>query len=326
MSIASVDCVNVYCVNVYDFRFDLAVLLNRLRDEFVVPQPANLASLTPGCFAPKWVVDSVALAAFHSTHHPPGEIDETLALLVHHPLLNSFHARHLREGHCHGFLLGDDRGLQPLGLGSVGVVYVAERRSDKKRMALKVLRTQSHCFASARERLGDGGNGSPEISEAVHAALCLGLDAKPERRPARCGELAALVRAQTPANVSRLTVVPEPEEPERRVARRFPIRIEATCTALHSDTGRWVAVVCDVSLTGVLLRTNRRYQPGSVLELQVCPDPSSEWSVFMVRVCWARAAHEDWNHGCWFGRPLTEGDLNLFLKNWSTTSFLGGPP
>jgi serine/threonine protein kinase len=174
-------------------------------------------------------------------------------------------------------------------------------------------------FTSPRERV-------PEISETVQAALCLGLDAKPEMRPARCGELAALMRATSLPVVTTLTIDPEPEEPERRVARRFPTRMEATCTALQSGSGRWVATVCDVSLTGVLLQTNRRYQPGSVLELQVRADHLTDWSVFLVRVCWARAAGEDWNHGCSFGRALSEGDLNLFLKNKSTTTFLGGRP
>jgi serine/threonine protein kinase len=166
----------------------------------------------------------------------------------------------------------------------------------------------------------------PEISEPVHAALCLGLHAKTQMRPARCGELAALLRSETLPAVTTLTVTAEPEGAERRVARRFLTRIEATCTALQSDTGRWIATVCDVSLTGVLLQTNRRYQPGSVLELQVRDDPQSDWSVFLVRVCWSRPADENWNHGCTFGRPLTEGDLNLFLKNKSTTTFLGGRP
>jgi serine/threonine protein kinase len=175
-------------------------------------------------------------------------------------------------------------------------------------------------FIAPRERL-------PGLSEAIHSALLLALDAKPEMRPASCGELARLLRPDAEQTGETLTVKVEKEEPDRRQARRFPTQIEATCAPLASGPLRWTATVCDVSLTGVLLQAPRRYQPGAVLELQVKDEHTFEWSTFLVRVCWSRPVDNDaWNHGCSFGRSLTEGDLTLFLRHKSTTTFLGNRP
>ncbi|MGL4550109.1 MAG: serine/threonine-protein kinase [Gemmataceae bacterium] len=162
----------------------------------------------------------------------------------------------------------------------------------------------------------------PTLSEVVNAAICLGLDAKPELRPATCAEFVTMLTAagDQPAQT---VVLPDPEEAERRVARRFPTNLEAECSPLRGGGQRWEAEIRDVSLTGVLVRLVRRYQPGAVLELRV-PDGGGGSSVFLMRVCWARPSGAWWDHGCSFGRALSEEDLAVFLKNKSTTRYEGG--
>lgn len=164
----------------------------------------------------------------------------------------------------------------------------------------------------------------PTVSECVNAALCLALDAKPELRPPLCGELVEMMRA---------AIKDAPAEPvevvksgvswdERRAARRFPTQMGAVCAPLAGGGNVWEATVCDVSLTGVLLESKRRFEPSSVLRVQVRDEQSGEDSSFLVRVCWARRAGDQWALGCAFGQALQEGELAVFLKNKSSTRFI----
>jgi serine/threonine protein kinase len=133
-----------------------------LLDGFVVPRPANLASLLDALRQSE-LVDPSALDALRTRVPFPAEIDQALALLVRHGLLTPFHVRHLREGRIHGFILGRYRVLHPLGRGGMGLVYLAERRDDKQKVALKVLRTQLHRLPGARERFAREGRATATL-------------------------------------------------------------------------------------------------------------------------------------------------------------------
>jgi serine/threonine protein kinase len=123
---------------------------------FVVPRPTNLSSLLEALRQSE-LVEPADLHDLLARQSLPMDIDAALDLLVQHRLLTSFHARHLREGRVRGFILGDYRVLQPLGRGGMGLVYLAERRRDKQKVALKVLRTQLHRIPGARERFAREG-------------------------------------------------------------------------------------------------------------------------------------------------------------------------
>jgi hypothetical protein len=108
---------------------------------------------------------------------------------------------------------------------------------------------------------------------------------------------------------------------ERRSARRFPTQMDAVCSPTQGTT-TWEATVADVSLTGVLLESERRFEPSSVLRVQVHDEESGEGLSHLVRVCWARKAGDQWALGCVFGQALQESELSVFLKNKSSTRFV----
>jgi serine/threonine protein kinase len=164
----------------------------------------------------------------------------------------------------------------------------------------------------------------PTVSECVNAALCLALDAKPELRPVRCGELVDMMRVGMndgpphPVEIVR----PGGSWQDRRSAKRFPTQMEAVCSPTEGDDAACEATVADVSLTGVLLESQQRFEPSSVLRVQVRDEETGEGPAFIVRVCWARQAGGQWALGCAFDRALLESELSVFLKNKTSTRFL----
>jgi serine/threonine protein kinase/sugar lactone lactonase YvrE len=69
----------------------------------------------------------------------PAEVKELAARLVADGLVTKFHARHMLTGKYRGFILGQYKVLEQIGAGGMGVVFLAEHRTMKRRAALKVL-------------------------------------------------------------------------------------------------------------------------------------------------------------------------------------------
>ncbi|MGL4550110.1 MAG: serine/threonine-protein kinase [Gemmataceae bacterium] len=109
------------------------------------------------------LVDAGRLNSLLSAGTLPADLDAALAAMVKAGLLTPFHTRHLREGKSRGFLLGPYRVLRPLGRGGMGLVYLAEQTSINRRVAVKVLRTQMHQTAGARERFAREGRATAAL-------------------------------------------------------------------------------------------------------------------------------------------------------------------
>lgn len=103
------------------------------------------------------LIDEARLNNYLREKALPDNPDQALAALVDGGLITSFHARHLRMGKTRGFLLGPYRVLRPLGQGQMGLVYLAEQTSVNRCVAIKVLRTEKHKSAGARERFAREG-------------------------------------------------------------------------------------------------------------------------------------------------------------------------
>ncbi len=76
---------------------------------------------------------------YHSEDMLPDEPHACASELVKAGLLTSFQAKTLLTGKYKGFLLGPYKVLQPIGKGGMGVVYLAEHTSLKRRVAVKIL-------------------------------------------------------------------------------------------------------------------------------------------------------------------------------------------
>jgi serine/threonine protein kinase len=164
-------------------------------------------------------------------------------------------------------------------------------------------------FVPPRKRL-------PSIAAPLDAAVCRALDAEPARRPASCDEFVRLLGAEEEAGAE----ANEPDGPERRQARRFPVAVAAACAPISSGGREWDAEVRDVSLTGIRLRVSRRFEPTAVLNMRVKDEKAGDWARHVARVRWVRQVQPNfWEVGCDFARPLAESDLDVFLQHAPAT-------
>jgi serine/threonine protein kinase len=172
---------------------------------------------------------------------------------------------------------------------------------------------------------------APSLGGPIDQAICRALDASPQKRPNSCAEFAALLTAAQPGaevidggRVAAWGIDPEVtsvlQPVERRRARRYPSRLDASCRSLAGDKQRWRAEVQDISRTGVRLQLACCLEPGAVLSVEVPDEPLGAASARQVRVCWVRqVGPREWRVGCAFHRVLAEDELNRLLGNMPTT-------
>lgn len=108
-------------------------------------------------------------------------------------------------------------------------------------------------------------------------------------------------------------VVHVPEE-ERRIALRYPCDLETTCQPANSPYSRCLSArVQNISRGGISLRVTERFEPGSLLSVEM-PAGSDE-ATFTVLACVVHAtaqADGDWALGCTFASELSDEDLKSF--------------
>jgi hypothetical protein len=112
-----------------------------------------------------------------------------------------------------------------------------------------------------------------------------------------------------------------PEASERRAWVRFPCDVGSSCCAsAGDDRTRWTARMQDISRGGARVIVDRRFEPGTILNIQVEGGGREELPpVLLVRVVHVKAESGGfWALGCRFARELTEKDLHVLLgKNHS---------
>lgn len=87
------------------------------------------------------LVEPGILDALWNSGRLPADPEGALEVLIEAGLITRFHARHLGQGKYSGFLLGSYKVLTPVGKGGMGMVYLAEHLQLRRRVALKVVRT-----------------------------------------------------------------------------------------------------------------------------------------------------------------------------------------
>ncbi len=172
----------------------------------------------------------------------------------------------------------------------------------------------------------------PTLSEHVDWTIRRALMPDPERRHASCQEFVAALTAQAGVVTAKPTVkVPRPAhrkgksagatERERRSAVRYDCSLPATCTinrSLHDDVNdqqsQWAAHVCDLSINGVGLLLTRRFEPGSVLTVDLKSGDGRVVRTRQVRVVRvARGEESEWFLAGKLVENLSKEELRLLL-------------
>jgi hypothetical protein len=179
----------------------------------------------------------------------------------------------------------------------------------------------------------------PKLSERVDLAIRRAMRADPTQRQASCLEfIASLTGATLPVESIRQEPIPpqpETEKPkkiadsrppqpvpetrkrgaERRVAVRYPSDREASCLpVVRTKEKSWSAKLQDISATGVCLRVSRRFEPGTLLMVELAqPDERIPRSV-LARVQWVRRqSPRIWLLGCAFQSPLLDFEVDAWI-------------
>jgi hypothetical protein len=95
---------------------------------------------------------------------------------------------------------------------------------------------------------------------------------------------------------------------ERRASIRYPVELNSQCQSIGGTKGlNWPVKVRDMSVGGVALTVTRRFEPGTVLALDIKFPEDDEPMSLLVRVTNIRPLTDaSWVIGCAFARPLGE--------------------
>jgi hypothetical protein len=117
---------------------------------------------------------------------------------------------------------------------------------------------------------------------------------------------------------------PPPTDPgaqsaERRAWVRYPCKLEGTCQAIGNGQSApgWSARVWDISGGGLGLILDRRFEPGTLLVLQVQGIDADGSRVMLARVVRvAAAAKGRWMLGCAISGELSEEELRDIAESY----------
>jgi PilZ domain len=106
---------------------------------------------------------------------------------------------------------------------------------------------------------------------------------------------------------------------ERRASVRMPKAQPVTCQPMttqpadESETS-WLGTLRDVSSSGIAIAINRRFEPGTILIVEVSPNSKGACESRPVQVCHAtQEPNGRWILGCAFAWPLSQEELRRFL-------------
>jgi hypothetical protein len=104
---------------------------------------------------------------------------------------------------------------------------------------------------------------------------------------------------------------------DRRDGRRSACRLEGQCRPVENPqfAAAWPATVLDISCGGFQLLVSRRFEPGTLLVVDV-HDPTGQATRMLVArvVRVSSLTRGRWIHGCAFSMPLTAEDVGSLLN------------
>jgi hypothetical protein len=134
-----------------------------------------------------------------------------------------------------------------------------------------------------------------------------------------------LVDAESSYSATLKAVVAPEESPDRRVHTRHTCRLDSLCKPVgrHQTGNPWKGWIEDVSIEGLKLTLNRRFEPGALLAVEVDVTKEELVQVFhsaisrfflakVVRVVGRRDGK--WTLGCLLVKKFNDEDLDHFIE------------
>jgi serine/threonine protein kinase len=162
---------------------------------------------------------------------------------------------------------------------------------------------------------------APDLSECAEQALLRALSVKRDRRQADCLEFiedltgkkdgqVADASAESGARAPAARGRKAPTGEDRRKASRFSCDLDGACRPVGaSRRTRWKARVTDVSAEGLGLLLSRRFDPGTVLLLELRGARLETVSQLLLRVVRVQKAQRQWAVGCQLACRLKPAEL-----------------
>jgi hypothetical protein len=161
----------------------------------------------------------------------------------------------------------------------------------------------------------------PDLSPGVEQVISCSLDPNPLKRYPSCTafleDLLGNHSRPCPTQASRPHAAAAaglfgstPDRTDRRATVRYPSEQEGACQPFGGDTElRWSAKIQNVSADGLGLVLNRRFEPRTLLLVELRGTGQTAARLLLVRVVRAqKVSARAWMVGCVFARRLTHED------------------
>jgi serine/threonine protein kinase len=158
-----------------------------------------------------------------------------------------------------------------------------------------------------------------ELSERTNQAILRAVNAEPALRPASCGEfLQELAQASEDSSASggrkALSSSAGATGRERRATVRYPSSADGNCRPIGGHAFSWSAKVVDISATGVQLLIRRRFEPGTVLALELRDGKKNARRSVLARVVRVQQQPDrKWALGCVLDYRLSQEDVQVLM-------------
>jgi hypothetical protein len=167
----------------------------------------------------------------------------------------------------------------------------------------------------------------PDLSEQVDEAIRRAMNPDPKKRPQSCLQFAQLLPSsghwgRLGSHTDKAKAALPQATHERRTATRHPCTLGVSCvidTDLFAGGSEaeeaWPGTMHDLAPRGVGLIIPRRFEPGTVLRVDLESANGGPARALSARVAHVRSeALGHWFHGCVFSAPLTDADLRDLLR------------
>ena len=151
------------------------------------------------------------------------------------------------------------------------------------------------------------------VSEDLERLVARSLDPDPKVRPQTADEFRACLLAE----IAKVPVAPSPTTnvlDNRRTSRRFGSDFVSKVAAIQQSRPTDAEVkVIDLSTGGACLRTSRRFEVKTLLQLDLVDSRDQSVYHYPIQIRWVKRQDSDWVLGCAFVNSIEEGDLERIL-------------